>query len=49
MELFEVDSVDSGPAYFQPTGIFEVTRPQAEEKEVQKGRPACQTCTHDAT
>ncbi len=36
MELFEVDSVDSGPAYFQPTGIFEVTRPKPKKKKYKK-------------
>ncbi len=36
MELFEVDSVDSRPAYFQPTGIFEVTRPKPKKKKYKK-------------
>ncbi len=36
MDLFKVDSIHSGPAYFQPTGIFEVTRPKPKKKKYKK-------------
>ncbi len=36
MDLFKVDSIHSGPAYFQPTGIFEVTCPKPKKKKYKK-------------
>ncbi len=36
LELFEVDSIDSGPAYFQPTGIFEVTCPKRRKRSTKR-------------
>ncbi len=36
MDLFEVDSIHSGPTYFQPTGIFEVTCPKPKKKKYKK-------------
>ncbi len=36
MDLFEVDSIYSGPAYFHPTGIFEVTCPKPKKKKYKK-------------